>query len=140
MVHILDNADDGVSMLETLSWTHRSGSCFTAKTRRPPQVASGYFPGQCCSGGSALTESTPQPVCTNVRASHLEAHRRSNDAGFVGNSHSTVPVAASYARNRRSFEPPLTPTSPLLSRESAQFCELFETDGSRPSALYRHSA
>src|SRR5207237_2475083 len=87
---------------------------------------SGYSPGNSVLRRLFMPrESTPQPDCTAIycRPSSM------NDVGcpttpeFVGASHSTLPVDASYARNIRSFVPPLKTRPPAVDSIGPQLAD-----------------
>src|SRR5882762_8536204 len=97
---------------------------FTANTQTaPPCGTSGYWPGKirfmrvCIFAGS-----TPQPDCTAIYC----LPSTWNDTGTaatpeaVGNSHSTLPVLASNARNMRSLVPPANSNPPPVARTGPQ--------------------
>src|SRR6267378_848439 len=97
---------------------------FTANTQTaPPCGTSGYWPGKirfmrvCIFAGS-----TPQPDCTAIYC----LPSTWNDTGTaatpepVGNSHRTLPVLASNARNMRSLVPPANSNPPPVASTGPQ--------------------
>src|SRR5204863_9523983 len=100
---------------------------FTAKTQiAPPSGTSGYSPGY-SAFNRALTPraSTPQPDCTATYCvpptANVVGVPRTPE--LVGNSHSTFPFFASYARNNRSLVPPLNTSPPLVASIGPQLID-----------------
>src|SRR4029077_2434595 len=99
----------------------------TANTQiAPPSGTSGYWPGNMPFSCACMpAESTPHPDCTAMYCLPSTA----NDVGWpmtpelVGNSHSSLPVAASNAWNLRSLVPPVNTRPPPVASIGPQFGE-----------------
>jgi len=96
----------------------------TANTQTaPPCGTSGYWPGKIRSCAVCIfAGSTPQPDCTAIYccAVDLERYWHRGNARAVGNSHSTLPVLASNARNMQVVVPPANSKPPPVAEDRTQ--------------------